>query len=79
MGTLVSFGAKSGKTSGGTNYSLPEQKGHTPPGWRRTTRRIGITGPHQPDKFLGSGATEKISQGGYVRWKQDDETDPKKS
>jgi len=76
---IASFSAKSGKTYGSRNYLKRDKNGHIPPGWWVcTTRRTDFDGPDQRDKESGSGATKKISQGGYVRWKQDDETDPAK-
>jgi len=67
---------------GATQFALRkrtcDRNAHAPPGWWRTTRRTDFNDPDQRDKESGSGGTKKISQGGYVRWKQDDETDPAK-
>jgi hypothetical protein len=76
---ITSWTAKSGKTVSNTlypgkSYNIPDGYGHAPPGWWRTTRRTDFTRT-QADQPTGTGATKKIRQGGYVRWKQDDETD----
>ncbi|MEO8616437.1 MAG: hypothetical protein ABI600_14935 [Luteolibacter sp.] len=75
---LTTWKAKSGKTIDnpvipGKSYDVNGGYGHTPPGWWETERRTDFTGP-QPDKISGNGSDKKIKQGGYVRWKQDDET-----
>jgi hypothetical protein len=78
---LVTWKAKSGKTTDnpvekirGKAYNIEGGFGHTPPGWWKTKRRTGFTGT-QPDQISGTGPNKKIKQGGYVRWKQDDEAD----
>lgn len=73
---LASWGAKSGKTSGG-KYNKSGKNGHAPPGWWRNYERTDLT-KKQKDQQSGSGNNKKIKQGGYVRWKQDDETDAAK-
>jgi len=70
---LLTWSARSGKTSG-ANYDVKDGHGHIPPGWRVVFERAVLTGA-QKDSSSGSGRTKKIKQGGYVRWKQDDETD----
>ena len=77
---LATWKAKSGKTIDnpvekirGKAYNVKDGYGHTPPGWWKTARRTDFTGA-QPDKISGTGSNKKINQGGYVRWKQDDET-----
>ena len=78
---LATWKAKSGKTIDnpvekirGKAYNVKDGFGHTPPGWWKTKRRTDFTGA-QPDQISGTGPNKKIKQGGYVRWKQDDEAD----
>lgn len=74
---LATWKAKSGKTTGKA-YNLVDKNGHTPQGWWRQYRSTKKWTISQQDESTGSGATKKTEQGGYVRWKQDDETDPAK-
>ncbi|HLP80615.1 MAG TPA: hypothetical protein VK141_01325, partial [Nitrosomonas sp.] len=80
---LAAWKAKSGKTKDnptypGGPYNKANKFGHTPPGWWRQYRSIKKWTSSQQDESTGSGATKKTKQGGYVRWKQDDEADPAK-
>ena len=80
---LATWKAKSGKTKNnpeypGGPYNKEGKFGHTPPGWWRQCRSTKKWTNSQQDESTGSGATKKTEQGGYVRWKQDDETDPAK-
>jgi hypothetical protein len=70
---LLSWPARSGKAMG-ANYDVGDGNGHIPPGWRVVFERTDLT-VAQKDSSSGSGRSKKIKQGGYVRWKQDDETD----
>lgn len=79
---LASWTAKSGKTTGQA-YNIPHTKpgtgmGHTPPGWWRQWESDKKWTDEQLDAPTGTGPTRKVVQGGYVRWRQDDETDPAK-
>jgi hypothetical protein len=71
---LATWSVKSGLTTG-ANYDVGGGNGHTPPGWYLTYERTDFTGT-QRDTSSGTARNKKIKQGSYVRWKQDDETDP---
>lgn len=87
MGNMLpgaSWTAKSGKTTNnpdpryrGQDYNVNKGYGHTPPGWYRQAPAGSLTGK-QPDQKSGTGRSTLIKQGGYMRWKQDDEADPAK-
>lgn len=80
MGSIIAaWNAKSGKTKNnpvpklrGQNYNISNGFGHTPPGWWRQAPAGPLT-KQQPDQIDGSGDKKTIKQGGYIRWKQDDE------
>jgi len=75
---LFQWSAKSGKTktnpsTPGGNYNIGGGFGHVPPGWWRQYRSSNPFTYKQRDQSTGIGNSKKIRQGGYVRWKQDDE------
>ncbi len=78
MGELIdSWGVKSGKKNG-KGYSESGKNGHTPPGWWRLSDTAGPLRNGQEDNDIGSGQNRRVTQGYYMRWKQDDEADPAK-
>lgn len=73
MGQLItSWSARSG-TNGGEDYDVTDQGGHVPPGWWRISDGGGLGKSQMDDDNKKLGEDRRITQGSYIRWRQDDE------